>query len=831
MTDLPPPKGSFIRDRPRVAWASLNLGVKELDVARRVVARVATLFAVTAVIATAFVAIQPASVSDALSGSQFDPGNIISNANFYDSNAMSEADIQYFLDSQIGTCSNSLCLNVLQVDTVSKPGDHMCPGGYAGAAAEPVSRVIFKVQQGCGISAKVILVTLQKEQSLVTSRGPGIAVLRKAMGYGCPDSSVCDSTYYGIFNQVYQASRQLKRYGLSAPDNISFHYFPVGPPSSVRTNPSDYDPAGNPCFSQTVSVQNAATAALYYYTPYTPNAAALANLTGSGDGCSSYGNRNFWVFYNNWFGSPSYPPGSPEGAASSTASTRAIHVTGWAVDPSSPTAAVAVAVQVESSWFSTVANVADPNGEQNFPGSGPNHGFDMTVAAAPGLARVCITFVNVGPGANVSYSCQPIMVPDYPAPVGAIESATTTPGTISLSGWAVRPDLPTAAVNVAANVGSSWYQLSNGSMNATAPTGVEGAGPNQGFSGTIKVAPGNQTVCIWASSTGGVGVKVACTTLAVPSAPVPVGAIETATGSPGTISLTGWTVRPDVPAGLVNVAANIGNSWFQLTAGQPDAAAPSKVSGAGSNQGFSGTISASPGVQNVCIWATSTAGVGALIACQNVTVTSVPSPVGAIEKTVVRQGSVSISGWAVRPDVPVGLVNVAANIGNSWFQLTAGQPDAVAPTKVTGAGSNQGFSGTINASPGVQNVCIWATSTAGVGVLLTCTTVDLPAGGAPIGDIESIATSPGTIVVTGWAVRPDSPSGAVNIAGSIDGNWYQFTGGQPDAIAPVKSPGAGPNQGFTGTIASSAGIKNLCVWMTPTRGGGVQVVCTAVTVP
>jgi len=275
-------------------------------------------------------------------------------------------------------------------------------------------------------------------------------------------------------------------------------------------------------------------------------------------------------------------------------------------------------------------------------------------------------------------------------------------------------------------VGSSWYQLSNGSMNATAPTGVEGAGPNQGFSGTIKVAPGNQTVCIWASSTGGVGVKVACTTLAVPSAPVPVGAIETATGSPGTISLTGWTVRPDVPAGLVNVAANIGNSWFQLTAGQPDAAAPSKVSGAGSNQGFSGTI---------------------------------------------------------------------------------------------------------NASPGVQNVCIWATSTAGVGVLLTCTTVDLPAGGAPIGDIESIATSPGTIVVTGWAVRPDSPSGAVNIAGSIDGNWYQFTGGQPDAIAPVKSPGAGPNQGFTGTIASSAGIKNLCVWMTPTSGGGVQVVCTAVTVP
>jgi len=51
-----------------------------------------------------------------------------------------------------------------------------------------------------------------------------------------------------------------------------------------------------------VNVQNYATAALYNYTPYQPNAAALGNLYGTGDGCSSYGNRNFWVYYNDWFG-------------------------------------------------------------------------------------------------------------------------------------------------------------------------------------------------------------------------------------------------------------------------------------------------------------------------------------------------------------------------------------------------------------------------------------------------------------------------------------------------------------------------------------------------
>ena len=38
--------------------------------------------------------------------------------------------------------------------------------------------------------------------------------------------------------------------------------------------------------------------------PYRPNAAALANLYGTGDACSAYGNRNFWRYFNDWFGNP-----------------------------------------------------------------------------------------------------------------------------------------------------------------------------------------------------------------------------------------------------------------------------------------------------------------------------------------------------------------------------------------------------------------------------------------------------------------------------------------------------------------------------------------------
>jgi hypothetical protein len=59
-----------------------------------------------------------------------------------------------------------------------------------------------------------------------------------------------------------------------------------------------------------MTIKNKATARLYVYTPYTPNKAALTNLYGLGDSCSTYGNRNFWRIFNDWFGSSVFPASS-----------------------------------------------------------------------------------------------------------------------------------------------------------------------------------------------------------------------------------------------------------------------------------------------------------------------------------------------------------------------------------------------------------------------------------------------------------------------------------------------------------------------------------------
>jgi LysM repeat protein len=139
------------------------------------------------------------------------------------------------------------------------------------------------------------LVTLQKEQSLITLNNPSQTRMDRAMGFNCPDDAPCAASTLGFFNQVYRGAGQLNYYSNPAGP---FTWLKVGSVIS-RT----YHPNAS-CGSQSFKLENKATAALYYYTPYVPNQAALDNLYGTGNSCSSYGNRNFWRFYSDWFGSP-----------------------------------------------------------------------------------------------------------------------------------------------------------------------------------------------------------------------------------------------------------------------------------------------------------------------------------------------------------------------------------------------------------------------------------------------------------------------------------------------------------------------------------------------
>jgi hypothetical protein len=253
----------------------------------------------------------------ALSGNEFNAGRIIDDFIFYSEQpTMSADEIQRFLSSKVPNCdsfgtkiysgtvtraqyssSNGVsvpftCLKDYNEDTPVRPGESgLCKGFNGGPLSAAL--IIHRVAESCGINARVLITMLQKEQSLITDDWPWPIQYRSAMGYGCPDTAPCDSQYYGFFNQVYQAARQFKRYALSPQ---LFNY------AKGRTSNVQYQANAPQCGGSSITMQTAATAALYNYTPYQPNAAALNNLYGSGDSCSAYGNRNFWRIFNDWFG-------------------------------------------------------------------------------------------------------------------------------------------------------------------------------------------------------------------------------------------------------------------------------------------------------------------------------------------------------------------------------------------------------------------------------------------------------------------------------------------------------------------------------------------------
>lgn len=256
----------------------------------------------------------PGLPAQAVSGAEWQAGRIIDDSVFYNKSSMSLDQIQQFLNAKVPVCDiwgtksyggttrraylesrgvkfPLVCLK----DYQENPSTHQSNlnGEGVPAGAKSAAEIIRDAAQTYNINPQVLIVLLQKEQGLVTDDWPEPLQFRSATGYGCPDSQpVCQSEYYGFYNQINNAAAQFRRYA-NSPN--SYNHVPF------RNNSVRYNPQVS-CGSSTVYIQNQATASLYNYTPYQPNQAALDNLYGRGDACSAHGNRNFWVYFNDWFG-------------------------------------------------------------------------------------------------------------------------------------------------------------------------------------------------------------------------------------------------------------------------------------------------------------------------------------------------------------------------------------------------------------------------------------------------------------------------------------------------------------------------------------------------
>ncbi|WP_084124969.1 LGFP repeat-containing protein [Demequina sp. NBRC 110054] len=257
---------------------------KTYPATRLLAALLATLLSATLVVGVG--------AQEAEAASSFDAGNIIDDSVFFDSDSMTVTQIQAFLDKKGGDLADYV------TSTRYKADDDYCDG-YSAKSGQTAAQIIKGVSNSCDISPRVLLVTLQKETSLVTRTNTSAWYYKRAMGYGCPDSNLstsvdanqdgCYDWAEGFFQQVYHMAKQFQLYA-KKPNSYSYK---AGESNKIKYNPycSGYS---------WVYIENQATAGLYNYTPYQPNDAVLNGTSGS---CKAYGNYNFYTLFTSWFGS------------------------------------------------------------------------------------------------------------------------------------------------------------------------------------------------------------------------------------------------------------------------------------------------------------------------------------------------------------------------------------------------------------------------------------------------------------------------------------------------------------------------------------------------
>ena len=121
----------------------------------------------------------------------YNQNTVITDANFYAVNSMNAADVQAFLDTQKGP-----------LKSYSAP-DH---NGVVKTAAQ----MIDDAAKGWGLSPKVVLVTLQKEQGLLSETNPTQKDFDWAMGAGWTDSQIF-TKYRGFGNQVWWGTNHIAK--------------------------------------------------------------------------------------------------------------------------------------------------------------------------------------------------------------------------------------------------------------------------------------------------------------------------------------------------------------------------------------------------------------------------------------------------------------------------------------------------------------------------------------------------------------------------------------------------------------------------------------------
>lgn len=209
--------------------------------------------------------------------------NVISNDHFTDTNGMSVEQIQSFLNekgSYLATYSDG-GRSAAQIIYDAAQGKYEAAGTWNG--------IVINESTGT-INPEVILVFLQKEQSLISTSTYDAWKMTASMGYYCfagvsndNNGNNCNDNYEGFTKQVENGAWQLRyNYEIAGKDSSWWNSVYPGATQYRVGNTATMGTSRTPPDSYSVTFSNQATASCYRYTPYV-----------------FFGNYNVWnLFYN-----------------------------------------------------------------------------------------------------------------------------------------------------------------------------------------------------------------------------------------------------------------------------------------------------------------------------------------------------------------------------------------------------------------------------------------------------------------------------------------------------------------------------------------------------
>ena len=195
-------------------------------------------------------------------------------------------------------------------------------------------------------------------------------------------------------------------------------------------------------------------------------------------------------------------------------------------------------------------------------------------------------------------------------PKGAVTGDVATATGLTLTGWAIDPDNPTADAYVYALVdgqtrSSTWTSLPNAAITKTYL-----AGPTPGYTLNVPVPTGKHTVCVAVGNTGA-GISVLLTCVATPlgskvtaaqkAAHSPSGVVSGAAAGASSLHLTGFATDKDsLNKHLVVTIYVDGQAASTVLTSSTTTGAPK---GSGKNARFDVTVPVSTGTHQACAWA------------------------------------------------------------------------------------------------------------------------------------------------------------------------------------------------------------------------------------